>query len=122
MSYRALVLSAHHVKAKRTYGVLSSFEDQACIIPPQLDLQLSRHDSRYHLLFKVLEGIQNNGHHFQILVPDGGLPEDIFQQQLVANQTRDRPVKEICHAKSVRIRMPHALLQETREGIKNTGA
>ena len=71
MSYRALVLSAHHVKAKLTYGVLSSFEDQARIIPPRFDLQLSRRDSRYHLLSKVLEGIQNNGHHSRSSCPMG---------------------------------------------------
>lgn len=116
----ALALNAHFEKARQTCNMLSSFEHQVRIVPPQLDLLLCRHDSRFRLLSKTLDDIQDRRYSIQILIPCGDFLENTLQQQLVTKETRDRPVDEIPHIQSVRISMSHALLEENREGIRNT--
>lgn len=119
MSYRELALNVCFDKARQTHDPFSSFKDQVCIIPPQLDLPLSRCDSRFRLPSKILDDFQNDRYRFQILVPGGGVPENSHQQWVITGETMNRPVDEILQVQSVRVWVSHALLKN-REIFRKT--
>jgi len=94
----------------KTYDVLPNFENQVSIVPPQFNLLLSRDNSGFGLLSKPFDDIQNGRNRIEIIVPGRSLLENVLQQQLVTEETRDGSVDEALHIQPVRVSVSYTLL------------